>query len=136
MMDCFELGNLDAQRDWGHAKDYVRAMHLMLQQDAPLDLVVASGQKHSVREFVELAFQCVGRTIIWSGTGLEEVGIEQGTGTVRVRVNAKYFRPSEVVSGGAAVMLMVLRVSFFFSLTAVRPLCLLLPALAEHSRSV
>ena len=103
MMQSFELGNLDAERDWGHAKDYVQAMHLMLQEDSPQDFVVASGEKHSVREFVELAFQCVGRTIQWSGSGLEEVGTERETRTVRVRVNAKYFRPSEVVSSARLV---------------------------------
>lgn len=104
MMQSFELGNLDAERDWGHAKDYVKAMHLMLQQDVPDDFVVATGEKHSVREFVELAFGCVGRTIQWSGQGLDEVGTEGGTGIVRVRVNAKYFRPSEVVSSACRLV--------------------------------
>ena len=102
MMSSFELGNLNAERDWGHARDYVRAMHLMLQQEQPQDLVIASGEKHSVREFVELAFRCVGRTIDWSGEGEEEVGTERETGVVRVRVNKKYFRPSEVVSAAVA----------------------------------
>lgn len=105
MMESFELGNLDAERDWGHAKDYVKAMHLMLQQPDPDDFVIATGEKHSVREFVQLAFQCVGRTIVWSGSKEDEVGTEQETGAVRVRVNKKYFRPAEVVSRASLSLL-------------------------------
>ncbi|RWS27051.1 GDP-mannose 4:6 dehydratase-like protein [Leptotrombidium deliense] len=92
-LDCFELGNLDAKRDWGHAKDYVEAMWLMLQQESPSDFVIATSEAHSVREFVEEAFRHVGTQI---GSGIEEVGIEKETGIVRVRVNPKYFRPAEV----------------------------------------
>ncbi|NVK53871.1 MAG: GDP-mannose 4,6-dehydratase, partial [Flavobacteriaceae bacterium] len=73
--DCLYLGNLDAQRDWGHAKDYVKAMYLMLQQDKPEDFVIATGQTTKVRDFVEMAFAHVGFTIRWEGTGVDEVGI-------------------------------------------------------------
>lgn len=92
----FELGNLDSRRDWGHAKDYVEAMWLMLQQQEPEDFVVATGETHSVREFVEAAFAVIGRKIEWRGKGIDEVGIEVGTDIVRVRINPKYFRPTEV----------------------------------------
>lgn len=94
--ELIELGSLDSQRDWGHAKDYVEAMWMMLQQDAPEDYVIASGEMHSVREFVEMAFRHVGKEIEWRGTGLEEVGVEKDTGVVRVRVDERYFRPTEV----------------------------------------
>lgn len=73
-------------------------MWLMLQQDTPDDFVIASGETHSVREFVEAAFKYVGKEIVWEGTGLNEVGKEKGTGTVRIRINERYFRPTEVVS--------------------------------------
>uniref|UniRef100_A0A336K246 GDP-mannose 4,6-dehydratase n=2 Tax=Culicoides sonorensis TaxID=179676 RepID=A0A336K246_CULSO len=95
-LECVELGNLDSKRDWGHARDYVEAMWLMLQQDKPEDFVIATGETHSVREFVEQAFKYIGTEIEWRGTGLEEVGVEKGTNIVRVRVNPKYFRPTEV----------------------------------------
>ncbi|XP_015785508.1 GDP-mannose 4,6 dehydratase [Tetranychus urticae] len=95
-LDYIELGNLDAKRDWGHAKDYVEAMWLMLQQDKPEDFVIATGKAQSVREFVEEAFKHVGKNIEWEGKGLDEVGKEKETGIVRVKVNAKYFRPAEV----------------------------------------
>jgi len=94
--ECFELGNLDSKRDWGHALDYIEAMWLMLQQDVPDDYVIASGESHSVREFVEEAFKYVGKSIVWEGEGLEEVGKEEETGIIRVKVNPKYFRPTEV----------------------------------------
>uniref|UniRef100_A0A2M4AUW5 GDP-mannose 4,6-dehydratase n=2 Tax=Anopheles triannulatus TaxID=58253 RepID=A0A2M4AUW5_9DIPT len=94
--ECVELGNLDSKRDWGHAKDYVEAMWLMMQQEKPEDFVIATGETHSVREFVEKAFEYIGRTIEWRGTGVDEVGIEKGTETVRVRINPKFFRPTEV----------------------------------------
>ncbi len=90
------LGNLDAKRDWGHALDYVRAMWRMLQQDEPDDYVVATGEAHSVREFVEQAFQEVGIGITWEGRGLEETGKDADTGNVLVRVDPRYFRPTEV----------------------------------------
>jgi GDPmannose 4,6-dehydratase len=90
------LGNLDAKRDWGHARDFVEGMWLMLQQDHPDDYVLATGESHSVREFVEKAFSHIGRTIFWTGTGITEKGIEKATGKVRVEVDARYFRPTEV----------------------------------------
>ncbi|XP_063702495.1 GDP-mannose 4,6 dehydratase [Culicoides brevitarsis] len=95
-LDYVELGNLDSKRDWGHAKDYVEAMWLMMQQEKPEDFVIATGETHSVREFVELAFKHIGTEIEWRGSGMEEVGVEKGTNTVRVKVNPKYFRPTEV----------------------------------------
>ncbi|XP_060840061.1 GDP-mannose 4,6 dehydratase [Rhopalosiphum padi] len=95
-LDCIQLGNLDSKRDWGHAKDYVEAMWLMLQQNIPQDFVIATGEMHSIREFVEKAFKHIGKTIIWEGKGLNEVGKEESTNVVRVKVNAKYFRPTEV----------------------------------------
>ncbi|XP_034669343.1 GDP-mannose 4,6 dehydratase [Drosophila subobscura] len=95
-MEYFELGNLDSKRDWGHASDYVEAMWMMLQRDSPSDYVIATGETHSVREFVEAAFKHIGREITWKGSGVEEVGIESSTDTVRVRINPKYFRPTEV----------------------------------------
>lgn len=97
-LECFELGNLSSKRDWGHAKDYVEAMWLMLQQDKPEDFVIATGETHSVREFVEASFKYVGRSIEWRGEGINEIGVEtvDGKEIVRVRVNPKYFRPTEV----------------------------------------
>lgn len=95
-LECFELGNLDAKRDWGHARDYVEAMWLMLQQEQPDDYVIATGETYSVREFVEAAFQHIGKTIEWSGSGLDEVAIEPDSGVVRVRINEKFLRPAEV----------------------------------------
>ncbi|XP_074115703.1 GDP-mannose 4,6 dehydratase [Cotesia typhae] len=94
--DVLELGNLNAKRDWGHAKDYVKAMWMMLQQENPEDYVIATGESHSVREFVELAFQHVNINIIWEGTGVDEVGRDKNSGKVLVRVNPRYFRPTEV----------------------------------------
>jgi len=90
------LGNLNAQRDWGHARDYVEAMWLMLQQDSPEDFVIATGQMHTVREFVELSFQELGITIEWKGEGVDEVGYDAQTGKVLVKVDPVYFRPTEV----------------------------------------
>lgn len=95
-LEYFELGNLDSKRDWGHAKDYVEAMWLILQQDEPQDFVVATGETHTVREFVEASFAVIGRKIEWRGEGVNEVGVEAGTNTVRIKVNPKYFRPTEV----------------------------------------
>lgn len=96
LQDCLELGNLDSKRDWGHSKDYVKAMWLMLQQDKPDDYVIATGETHKVREFVELAFKEAGIYIEWQGTGLEEVGIDKESKKVVVRVNEKFYRPAEV----------------------------------------
>lgn len=91
-----ELGNLDAKRDWGHAKDYVNAMWLMLQQDTPDDYVIATGEQHSVREFVEIAANYFGMNIVWQGDGIDEVGIDTITNRVVVKVNPEFFRPAEV----------------------------------------
>lgn len=90
------LGNLDSKRDWGHARDYVEAMWLMLQQESPEDFVVATGQTQSVREFVEKAFKSVGFQIEWEGKGLDEVGRDSTTGQALVRIDERYFRPTEV----------------------------------------
>jgi GDPmannose 4,6-dehydratase len=90
------LGNLDALRDWGHARDFVEGMWLILQQDTPDDYVLATGESHSVREFVEKAFSHVGRTIVWCGSGVEEKGVDKSTGKVLIEVDPRYFRPTEV----------------------------------------
>jgi GDPmannose 4,6-dehydratase len=90
------LGNLDSKRDWGYAKDYVEAMWLILQQAEPDDFVIATGETHTVREFVERAFAEVGTTIVWQGAGVAEQGIDQATGKVRVEIDPRYFRPTEV----------------------------------------
>jgi len=90
------LGNLDARRDWGYAPDYVRMMWLMLQQPQPDDYVVATGEMHSVREFIERAFSTAGMPIRWAGEGVEEKGLDLRTGRVRVEVDPRYFRPTEV----------------------------------------
>ena len=90
------LGNLDARRDWGHARDYVRGMWLMLQQDAPDDYVLATGVAHSVRELTALAFAEIGVSLEWRGEGVDEVGVDPASGAVRVAVDPRYFRPTEV----------------------------------------
>jgi len=90
------LGNLDAARDWGHARDYVEGIWLMLQQDEPDDYVLATGEAHSVREFVELAFGHIGRQITWHGRGVDEAGIDTRTEDVLVAIDPRYFRPTEV----------------------------------------
>lgn len=90
------LGNLDARRDWGYAKDYVECMWLILQYDVPEDFVIATGEMHTVREFATLAFKEVGIELRWEGAGVNEKGIDVKTGKVLVEVDAKYFRPSEV----------------------------------------
>jgi len=90
------LGNLDAIRDWGHAKDYARGMWLMLQQPEADDFVLATGESHSVREFVERAFAHIARTIVWRGQGLDEVGVDANSGEVLVKIDPRYFRPTEV----------------------------------------
>jgi GDPmannose 4,6-dehydratase len=96
MQDRLYLGNLDSERDWGHARDYVEGMWMILQQDEPDDYVLATGEKHSVREFVERAFDHVGRRIVWRGTGIKETGIDAKSGQVLVEVDPRYFRPTEV----------------------------------------
>ena len=94
--DVLSLGNLDARRDWGHAKDYVRAMWLMLQQPEPDDYVIATGEMYSVRYFVEHAADYFGMNIVWEGEGLDEVGIDKYSGKTVIKVDPKYFRPTEV----------------------------------------
>lgn len=94
--DHIELGNLDAKRDWGHSKDYVKAMWLMLQQNEPDDYVVATGETRTVREFVQIAFEKAGYEIEFEGEGVNEVGKDKATGKVLVQVNPKFFRPAEV----------------------------------------
>ncbi len=94
--DKLYLGNLDALRDWGYARDYVECMWLMLQHDTPEDFVIATGEQHSVREFTERAFREVGINLLWEGEGINERGIDTATGRVLVEVDPKYFRPAEV----------------------------------------
>src|SRR2546428_6677693 len=96
LQDRLFLGNLDAERDWGHARDYVEGMWLILQQNEPDDYVLATGESHSVREFVAKAFAHIGRTVVWRGTGVEEKGIDNASGRVLVEVDRRYFRPAEV----------------------------------------
>ncbi|CAG8463296.1 17623_t:CDS:2 [Acaulospora colombiana] len=94
--ECLWLGNINAKRDWGHARDYIEGMWLMLQQDSPDDFVLATGETHTVKEYVDKAFAVIGKTISWEGEGEELVGRETDTGIIRVRVDPKYFRPTEV----------------------------------------
>ena len=96
LQECLYLGNLDAKRDWGHAQDFVEMQWLMLQQDKPDDYVIATGEQHSVREFVELAGHELGMGIRWKGRGTEEKGIDENTGKVVIAVDPVYFRPTEV----------------------------------------
>jgi GDPmannose 4,6-dehydratase len=94
--DILYLGNLNAKRDWGHAKDFVEAMWLMLQQEEPDDYVIATGEQYSVRDFVEEAAPYFGMNIVWEGEGLNEVGVDKNTRKTIIKVNPKYFRPTEV----------------------------------------
>lgn len=96
MKDCLYLGNLDAKRDWGYSKDYVEAMWLMLQQDKPDDYIIATGETHSVREFVEECAKHLGFNIQWKGKGLKEIGVDKNTGKTIIRIDPKFFRPAEV----------------------------------------
>jgi len=98
LQDCLYLGNLDAKRDWGHAKDYARAMWLMLQQDEPDDYVIATGEQYTVREFVNKASNYFGMKIEWMGEGMDEVGYDWNTKRPVIKVSEKYFRPAEVES--------------------------------------
>jgi GDPmannose 4,6-dehydratase len=93
---CLTLGNLTALRDWGHAKDYVEAMWLMLQQDTPDDFVISTGEQYSVKEFVEKCAPYFAMKIRWEGEGMDEVGIDENTNKIVIRVDPKYFRPAEV----------------------------------------
>ena len=94
--DTLYLGNLDAKRDWGHAKDYVEGMYMILQAEEPGDFVLATGETRSVREFVELAFAEVGRGVAWRGKGVDETGVDSKSGKTVVRIDPTYFRPTEV----------------------------------------
>ena len=98
LQECIELGNLNAKRDWGHAKDFVEAMWLMLQQDEPDDYVIATGEQYSVRDFVNKASPLFGLRIEWMGEGLDEIGYDWGTKKTVIKVNDRYFRPAEVES--------------------------------------
>lgn len=98
LQDCIYLGNLDSLRDWGHARDYVEAQWLMLQQVKPEDYVISTGEQHSVREFVELTCKFLGMNIKWTGNSQNEVGTDANTGKVLVRIDQRYFRPTEVAS--------------------------------------
>ncbi|MEQ9349366.1 MAG: GDP-mannose 4,6-dehydratase, partial [Alphaproteobacteria bacterium] len=104
LQDVVYLGNLDARRDWGHARDYVEGMWKILQHDTADDFVLATGESHTVREFVELAFAEIGQTIVWRGEGRDEIGFDADSETPRVRIDARYFRPTEVpvLEGNAA----------------------------------
>ena len=96
LQSCVYLGNINAKRDWGHAKDYVEMQWLMLQQDKPEDFTISTGEQHSVREFIEIAAKEVDIKIVWSGEGINEVGIDAKTNNVIVRIDKEYFRPTEV----------------------------------------
>ena len=96
LQDKVYLGNLDAERDWGHARDYIEGMWMILQQREPDDYVLATGEKHSVREFAEKAFAQIGRRIEWRGKGVQEKGVDGRTGQVLIEVDSRYFRPTEV----------------------------------------
>lgn len=96
VQDHMELGNMDSKRDWGHSKDYVQAMWLMLQQETPDDYVIATNETRTVREFVEIAFNHVDIIVEWQGTGIDEIGINKATGQTIVKINPVFFRPAEV----------------------------------------
>ena len=96
VQDHLELGNMDSKRDWGHSKDYVKAMWLMLQQNEADDYVIATNETRTVREFVEIAFAKAGMEVVWSGAGVDEVGTDKATGKVIVKINPQFFRPAEV----------------------------------------
>jgi GDPmannose 4,6-dehydratase len=96
LQETLYIGNLDAKRDWGHARDYVEGMWRIVQQAKPDDYVLATGETHSVREFVELAFSKVGRKLEWRGKGVDEVGVDSASGATLVKIDSRYFRPTEV----------------------------------------
>jgi GDPmannose 4,6-dehydratase len=96
LSNTLELGNLEAKRDWGFAGDYVNAMYLMLNQKQPDDYVISTGESHSVAEFVEESAKVLGFDFVWEGKGIKQVGIDRKTGKEIVKINSKYFRPSEV----------------------------------------
>jgi GDPmannose 4,6-dehydratase len=94
--DYFEMGNMDAKRDWGYAKEYVEGMWLMLQQNAPDNFILATNETHSVREWIEICFNLINKEIVWEGAGPNEIGKDKKTEKVLVKVNPKFFRPAEV----------------------------------------
>ena len=96
LQDVLYIGNLDAKRDWGHAKDFVKGMWLILQQQKPDDFVLATGESYSVRQFIELAFAQVGRNVAWKGSGNDEIGFDRASGKELVKIDQRYFRPTEV----------------------------------------
>lgn len=96
LLDCLELGNMDSKRDWGHSKDYVNAMWLMLQQDTPDDYVIATNETRTVRQFVDIAFKSAGIDLEWRGSGIDEIAVNKANGKTVVKVNPKFFRPAEV----------------------------------------
>lgn len=96
LQDVLSIGNIDSKRDWGYAKDYVEAMWLMLQQDTPEDFVIATGQAHSVREFIELSYKELGIDVEWHGSGVDEYGVDKANGKTIVKIDPQYYRPSEV----------------------------------------
>ena len=98
LQDCIYLGNIDTKRDWGHARDYVEMQWLMLQQDSPEDFTISTGEQHTVREFLEIAAKEVGIDIEWSGTDINEIGRDKVSGNIIVRIDKRYFRPTEVDS--------------------------------------
>ncbi|MBN1759738.1 MAG: GDP-mannose 4,6-dehydratase [Chitinispirillaceae bacterium] len=96
LKECIYMGNLDSRRDWGYAPDYVQAMWMMLQQEQPDDYVIATGEMHTVREFIEKTFSVHEMKIVWKGSGVEETGIDEGTGKTVIRIDPRHFRPTEV----------------------------------------
>ncbi|MFA6815609.1 MAG: GDP-mannose 4,6-dehydratase [Lentisphaeria bacterium] len=96
LQDCLYMGNINTKRDWGYAKDYVKMMWLMLQQPEPDDYVIATGETHTVREFIEKSFACIGHKIIWQGAGVNETGMDQTSGKTVIRIDPRYFRPSDI----------------------------------------
>jgi GDPmannose 4,6-dehydratase len=96
LQDSLHLGNLDSRRDWGHARDYIRAQWLMLQQDTPEDFVIATGSQYSVRDFVATAGALLDMNIVWRGEGVDEVGVDTASGRTLIHVDPRYFRPTEV----------------------------------------
>ena len=138
------LGNLDAIRDWGHAKDFVDGMWRMLQQDKPDDYILATGEQHTVREFVELSFLEIGVRIFWKGIGIEEEGIDESTGQVLVKIDPRYFRPTEtdLLLGDPAKARKVLEWQHTTSFTQLvhemveNDLVLMKAKISDHHRSV
>ena len=138
------LGNLDAIRDWGHAKDFVDGMWRMLQQDKPDDYILATGEQHTVREFVELSFLEIGVRIFWKGIGIEEEGIDESTGQVLVKIDPRYFRPTEtdLLLGDPAKARKVLEWQHTTSFTQLvhemveNDLVLMKARISDHHRSV